>query len=68
MTSNKFIDHENEVTTPPVKTQPKALVMSMLKMGVIKPTIAVYSPEEEFYRPDPRLFTYIMLKRDSENF
>jgi hypothetical protein len=67
MTSNKFVNHENEESTSPVKTHPKKLVMSMLEMGVIKPTIAVYSPEEEFYRPDPHLFTYMMLKRDREN-
>ena len=68
MTSNKFVNHESEVTSSPVKTQPKQLIMSMLEMGVIKPTISVYSPEEYFYRPDPRLFTYMMLKRDNENF
>ena len=68
MTSNKFNDHKSETTYSPVRTQPKKLIMSMLEMGVVKPTVAIYAPEEKFYRPDPRLFTYMMLKRDNENF
>ena len=67
MKSNKLANQHTEVTYSPVRTRPKNLVMSMLKMGVIKPTISIYSPEEESYRPDSRLFTYTMLKRDKEN-